>query len=145
MSDSEELTNNYQVVPKEQLLYTKALSVLSKTGFGLLVVTLILYLGELLPPKVPFEELSKYWSLSCAEYLRAAGIQAGWSWLYLIGHGDFIAFLAVSFLAAVTGICYLFIIPSYLRRGDTIYGSLAIIEVIVLIFAASGILKVGGH
>lgn len=145
MNDSEELTSNYQIVAKEQLLYTRFLRVLSKIGLGLLVVTFILYVGKLLPPKIPFEELSKYWSLSCEEYLRATGIQAGWSWLHLLGYGDFVTFLAISFLAAVTSICYLSIIPSYLRRGDKIYGSLAIIEVVVLIIAASGILQAGGH
>ena len=145
MNDSQELTNNYQVVTKEQLLYTSFLRVLSKIGLGLLVVTFIIYVGKLLPPKIPFEELSKYWSLSSEEYLRATGIQGGWSWLHLIGYGDFVTFLAISFLAAVTSICYLSIIPSYLRRGDKIYGSLAIIEVLVLIIAASGILKAGGH
>ena len=145
MNNNEELTNNCQVVTKEQLLYAMFLSVLSKIGLGLLVVTFILYVGKLLPPKIPFEELSKYWSLSCEEYLMATGIQAGWSWLHLLGHGDFVTFLAISFLAAVTIICYLSIIPSYLRRGDKIYGWLAIIEVVVLIIAASGILKAGGH
>lgn len=145
MKDNEELTNNYQAVAKEQLLYTRFLSVLSKIGLGLLVVTFIIYVGKLLPPRIPFEELSRYWSLSSEEYLRATGIQAGWSWLHLIGYGDFVTFLAVSSLAAVTSICYLSIIPSYLRRGDKIYGSMAIIEVVVLIIAASGILQAGGH
>ncbi len=145
MEDSKEVTSNDQAVTKEQLLYTGVLRVLSKIGLGLLVVTFILYVGKLLPPKIPFEELSKYWSLSCEEYLRATGIQPGWSWLYLLGHGDFVTFLAISFLAAVTSICYLSIIPSYLQRGDKIYGSLAIIEVVVLIIAASGILQAGGH
>jgi hypothetical protein len=145
MKGHEELTDNDQGVSKEQLLYAMLLRVLSKIGLGLLVVTFILYAGELLPPRIPLEELSKYWSLSCEEYLRAAGLLAGWSWLHLIGHGDFVTFLAVSFLATVTTICYLSIIPSYLRRGDKIYGSLAIIEVAVLIIAASGILKAGGH
>ncbi len=145
MNGYEEATNNCRFVTKEQFLYAMLLRVLSNIGLGLLVVTFILYVGKLLPPKIPFEELSKYWSLSCEEYLRATGIQAGWSWLHLIGHGDFVTFLAISFLAAVTSICYLSIIPSYLRRGDKIYGSLAIIEVVVLIIAASGILQTGVH
>jgi hypothetical protein len=145
MEDSQELKSNYQAVTREQLLYTGVLKVLSKIGLGLLVVTFIIYVGKLLPPKIPFGELSRYWSLSSEEYLRTTGIQAGWSWLYLIGYGDFLTFLAVSFLAAVASICYLSIIPSYLRRGDKIYSSLAIIEVVVLIIAASGILQTGGH
>lgn len=145
MTDSETSMQNDPAVTEEQLQYTGFLGALSKTGLGLLVVTFVLYAGELLPPKIPFEVLSKYWSLSCEEYLRATGMQAGWSWLYLIGYGEFVIFLAVTFLAVITGICYLAIIPSYLRRGDTIYGAMAIIEVVILIVAASGILQSGGH
>ncbi|MBU1261793.1 hypothetical protein KJ640_02430 [bacterium] len=130
---------------KEQQIYAKVLALLSKIGLGLLVVTFILYVGKLLPTKIPFERLSEYWSLSCEKYLEATGIHSGWSWLHLLGYGDFITFLSISFLAMTTIICYLAIIPSYLRKGDKIYSFLAIIEVIVLITAASGILKVGGH
>ena len=130
---------------KEQQIYAKILSVLSKTGLGLLVVTFILYVGKLLPAKIPFQRLSEYWLLPCEEYLEIAGIYSGWSWLHLLGYGDFVTFLAISFLAITTIICYLAIIPSYLRKGDKIYSLLAIIEVVVLITAASGILKVGGH
>jgi len=31
------------------------------------------------------------------------------------------------------------------RKKDTVYGILAILEVLVLVLAASGILKAGGH
>ncbi|MDO9109061.1 MAG: hypothetical protein Q7U40_00265, partial [Desulfatirhabdiaceae bacterium] len=79
MEDSQELTSNDQAVTREQLLYTGVLRVLSKIGLGLLVVTFIIYVGKLLPPKIPLGELSRYWSLSSEEYLRASGIQAGWS------------------------------------------------------------------
>lgn len=129
---------------REQLLYTRVLRALTRIGLGFLIVTFALYAGKLLPPRIPLEELSRYWSLSCEEYLRTADLKAGWSWLYLTGYGDFVTFWAVSFLASVTTFCYLSVIPSYLRNGDRIYGSLAIIQVLVLILAASGLLKAGG-
>ncbi|MDI6751518.1 MAG: hypothetical protein QME07_01480 [bacterium] len=130
---------------KEQEIYAKFLNVLSKIGLGLVVITFILYVGELLPAKIPLQKISEYWSLSCEEYLRSTGIHSGWSWLHLLGYGDFVTFLAITFLAITTIICYLAIIPSYLRRNDKIYCWLAIIEVVVLITAASGILSIGGH
>lgn len=145
MKEADPFADRNQGVTREQLLYTRYLWALSRIGLGLLVVTFMLYVGKLLPPKIPFEKLSTYWSLSCEEYLRASGTQAGWSWLYLLGYGDYVTFLAVAFLGAVTTLCYLSIIPSYLRRDDKIYGLLAIIEVVVLIIAASGLLKTGGH
>jgi len=127
---------------KEQLLYAKLLGRLSKVGLVLVIITFITYVAKLLPPKIHFSELSKYWSFPCEEYLRLAEIHNGWSWISLLGYGDFLPFLAISFLAIATIICYLAIIPVYLRRGDKIYGWLTIIEVMVLITAISGLLKV---
>lgn len=145
MKNDEESTRVYRSVAAEQLLYARILGMLSKTGLAWLAVTFTLYAARFLPPVVPFEDLPRYWSLSREEYLKAAGIDAGWSWLRLIGHGDFLTFTAVALLAATTIICYAAVIPSYLRKGDRIYGSLAAIEVAVLAVAASGILMAGGR
>ncbi len=70
---------------------------------------------------------------------------AGWSWLKMIGKGDFLNFLGIAFLSGVTIVCYLRIVPILFRKKDTVYGILALIEVLVLVLAASGLLKAGGH
>ncbi|MEW6334873.1 MAG: hypothetical protein AB1558_11445 [Thermodesulfobacteriota bacterium] len=145
MKKDEQSTRLYRSVAAEQLLYARILGILSKAGLAWLVVTFTLYAGGFRPPVIPLEDLPRYWSLSREEYLGAAGIDAGWSWLRLIGHGDFLTFTAVAFLALTTLICYAAVIPSYLRKGDRIYGSLALIEVAVLAMAASGILMAGGR
>ena len=69
----------------------------------------------------------------------------GWSWLHLLNKGDFLNFVGIAFLSGVSIICYLAIIPSLFRKKDTIYAMLAIAEVLVLVLAASGVLKAGGH
>lgn len=145
MRDYEKTSDAYRSVAAEQLLYARILGILSKTGLAWLVVSFTFYAAGFLPPVIPFEDLHRYWSLSREEYLKAAGIDTGWSWLYLIGHGDFLTFTAVAILAATTIVCYAAVIPSYLRRGDRIYGSLAVIEIAVLAIAASGILTAGGR
>jgi hypothetical protein len=83
--------------------------------------------------------------MSVHKYLEATGIPTGWSWISMVGKGDFINFIGIAFLAGVTIICYLRIIPILFSQKDIAYGIIAIIEVLVLVLAASGILKSGGH
>jgi hypothetical protein len=79
------------------------------------------------------------------EYLEATHIHPGWSWLGMVGKGDFLNFIGIAFLAGVTILCYIRIIPILFRKKDQVYGIIAVIEVLVLALAASGILRAGGH
>ncbi len=54
-------------------------------------------------------------------------------------------FIPIAFLSGLTIICYLAIVPGLLRKKDTPYVILAILEIVVLCVAASGILGTGGH
>lgn len=130
---------------EEQISYAKILDFGMKLGLLVLVITFIIYLTGLLPPHIPTDDLPKYWGMSVHKYLEATGIHPGWSWLGMLGKGDFLNFVGIAFLAGVTILCYLRIIPILFRKKDTVYGILAILEVLVLVLAASGILKAGGH
>ncbi|MFZ6006452.1 MAG: hypothetical protein ACOYU2_02210 [Nitrospirota bacterium] len=130
---------------EEQLAYAKILDMGMKIGLLALIITFIVYLTGVLTPHVPVNDLPKYWGMSVHKYLETTGIHPGWAWLGMIGKGDFLNFIGIAFLAGVTAICYLAIIPILFRKKDTVYGVLAIIEVLVLLLAASGILKAGGH
>jgi hypothetical protein len=77
------------------------------------------------------------------DYLEHAEIKAGWAWLGMVKYGDFINFIGVAILAGVTIICYAAIIPTLLKNNDKVYAILAVLEVIILSAAASGILAVG--
>jgi hypothetical protein len=57
--------------------------------------------------------------------------------------GDFINFIGIATLAGVTILCYLAIVPILLKSNDRTYLILALIEVIVLVVAASGVISVG--
>jgi len=63
----------------------------------------------------------------------------------MLEKGDFLNFVGIAFLAGVTMICYVRIIPILFRKKDRVYALIAILEVLVLMLAASGILKAGGH
>jgi hypothetical protein len=130
---------------EEQLTYARILDFGMKIGLLILIVFFIIYVTGILPSYIPVNDLPKYWKLSVHQYLDATGIQQGWTWLKLLNKGDFLNFLGIAFLAGVTIICYIAIIPIFFKKKDVVYGVLAIIEVLVLLLAASGILKTGGH
>jgi hypothetical protein len=130
---------------EEQLAYAKLLDSGMKLGLLILVVTFAVYMSGLLAPHVPVEELPNYWKMPVHKYLAAADIHPGWAWLGMLGKGDFLNFIGIAFLAGVTIVCYLRIIPILFEKKDATYAVLAIIEVLVLALAASGLLKAGGH
>jgi hypothetical protein len=61
----------------------------------------------------------------------------------MLMYGDFINFIGVAVLAGVSIFCYLAIVPLLLKNNDKVYAVLALLEVVVLSLAASGLLKVG--
>jgi hypothetical protein len=156
----------------EQVAYAKLLDLGMKAGLLALVVTFVIYLTGILPPHTPVNDLPKYWKMPVKQYLletkidrhsdeyaaipaqppelrkeyvAKTNVHPGWSWLHRIGKGDFLNFIPIVFLAAVTVICYLRIIPIFFAKNDMVYGLLAITEVVVLTLAASGYLGSGGH
>jgi hypothetical protein len=116
-----------------------------RIGLGILVVSYGIYMTGLLPPRIPVQDLSRYWGLPVHEYLAVTGLKPGWSWVQFIGTGDYINFVGVAFLAAATIWCYAAILPIFLRKKDYVYAAIAALEILVLVAAASGILQTGGH
>ncbi len=106
---------------------------------------LAVYLTGFLPPSVPLPDLPRYWSLSAARYRLALGVDGGWAWFGELHHGDFLTFLPLTFLAAVTIFSYMVLLPRFFRNREPLLGVLALLQVAVLLLAASGVLMVGGH
>ena len=134
----------YSYASAEQLAYATWLDRGMILGFLLLVATFVVYLLGLTTPQVPVNDLPSYWSMPVAQYLKAADVHTGWSWLALIGKGDYMNFLGIAFLSAVTIACYLRVLPLLWAAGDRVYFSIALTEIAVLVLAASGVL-VSGH
>jgi len=127
----------------EQLLYAKILERGMYIGLLILFVTFGLYAFGIVDPYIPLDKISNYWSMNVNDYLEHAEIKAGWAWLGMLKYGDFINFIGVAILAGVTIICYAAIVPTLLKNNDKVYAILAVLEVIILSAAASGILAVG--
>lgn len=130
---------------EEQLRYANLLNKGMLIGLVALCITFIVYAFGILPSVVPKSDMPNYWIHSVHDYLHHTGIEAGWNWITQLGKGDMLNFAPIAFLGAVTIFCFLAIIPQLFRKKDTVYGILAVIEVVVLVVAASGILGVGGH
>ncbi len=135
----------------EQLVYAKVLEIGMYIGLLILFVTFALYVSRAVAPAVPLEQVSSYWSHGVHEYLEAVNDDflhlehppTGWAWVNMLDKGDFLNFVGIAILAGITILCYLAIVPTLLRKKDNAYLAMAILEVLVLSLAASGILAVG--
>jgi len=128
----------------EQLLYARILEKGMMIGLLTLLVTFAIYAFGILDSYIALDKISQYWTLNVHTYLEHAKLESGWAWLGLLGYGDFLNFIGVAILAGVTIISYLAIVPMLLKNKDIIYAVLALLEVIILSLAASGIIA-GGH
>ena len=133
-----------QQATEEQILYANILNKGMLVGLLGLVVTFTIYGAGILKPMIPLEMVQNYWVMPVADYLHESGIKAGWEWLGSLGYVDKLTFLPIAFLSLLTIVCYAAILPGLMRKKDTPYVVLVIVEIIVLTVAASGILGSGG-
>lgn len=127
------------------MAYANVLNIGMWLGLAVLVITFFVYLSGILPSYVPIDDLPKYWSMKVHDYNTVLKAPTGWGWAALVGKGDYLNFIGIAMLSGLTILCYLVIIPILLRKKDMPYVIIAIVEVLVLSLAASGIMKVGGH
>ncbi|MFP4392075.1 MAG: DUF1634 domain-containing protein [Desulfohalobiaceae bacterium] len=132
-------------VAPEQQLYAEMLEKGMYLGLGLLLLTFMIYAFGIIEPYIALDKIANYWHTSAAEYLHSADIPDGWGWIALLGYSDILNFIGIALLAAVTIFCYISIIPLLIKQKDMLYAFFVALEALILIFAASGILKVGGH
>lgn len=130
---------------EEQMAYAKVLNFGMWLGLAVLVITFFVYLSGILPGFVKIDDLPKYWTMRVHDYNVALNAPTGWGWTSLVGKGDYLNFVGIAMLSGLTILCYLVILPILIRKKDTAYVVIAVVEVLVLSLAASGLLKVGGH
>ncbi|HEX9715478.1 MAG TPA: hypothetical protein VGA28_07290 [Desulfurivibrionaceae bacterium] len=138
---------------EEQVLYAAILEKGMYAGLALMVITFALYVLGVMPSIVPVDEISIYWSQPVHDYLVAINtnflhwetLPTGWSWMRLLGYGDFLNFLPIAILSGITILCYIVITPGLFARKDKAMAIMAIAEAVILTLAASGLLSVGAH
>ncbi len=143
--NKEDTMNKKIKATEEQLAYAAVLDRGMKIGLLAIIITFVVYVTGILAPHLPVGDLPKYWVMPAKQYIKAAGIHTGWSWLGMLHKGDFLNFVGIAFLAGVTIACLFPIIPIFLRKKDKVYAAISAVEILILVLAASGILKAGGH
>jgi len=141
---SEQIKQTGRATP-EQVTYANMLFYGCWGGLALMAVTYILYVTGLITPHVPLDKIPLLWSEPVHTYLEIGKVPTGWGWAVLIAKGDFLNFLGIVLLAGMTIICYIPLIPVFLKRKEHLFAALALAEIIVLLVAASGIVGSGGH
>ncbi len=133
------------VVPREQLLYADILFWGCWSGLALMALTYLLYVSGIMAPHVPLDTVTALWSKPVHTYLEQGNVPVGWGWVALLGKGDFLNFLGIAFLAGLTVVAFIPLVPAYLKKGETLYAVMALLEILVLVGAASGLIAAGGH
>jgi hypothetical protein len=122
-----------------QALFARWLDAGTKAGLVLLVAGFAAYVTGLAPPHLPPEALAKLWGLPLQEFLAAAGAPTGWHWLQLADRGDYVNHFGIVLLASIVPVAYLRMLP-LLARHARLHALIALLEIAVLLGAASGLL-----
>lgn len=138
-------TKELEHVPAEQKTYATLLLYGCWIGIGIMVITYFFYLSGIIEPYVSIDKVTDLWHLPSDEFSQRLDIPGGWGWTALLGYGDFLNFIGIVMLGALTIIGYLVLIPAYIKKKDMLFTSIAIVEILVLLLAASGILGGGAH
>lgn len=130
-------------VPEEQIVYAEILYYGGFAGIILMAITLAIYVSQLLPTYVPLSEMPELWKHNTHRYVEETGMPTGWGWVKYLTYSDIMNFVPLALLAFITVVCYIAIIPPLLKKRDFLYLTIAVVEIIVLLLAASGILQAG--
>ncbi|MGB9805034.1 DUF1634 domain-containing protein, partial [Desulfofundulus sp.] len=125
--------------------YANVLLYGSWTGIALLVLVSILYMGGLVKPYIDPALIPQYWGLKASKFVQLAHMPTGWGWLKMLHYSDFLCFIGIAFLASLTVVGYLILLPAYVSKKDWPYALIVVTEVVVLVLAASGVLVMAGQ
>ncbi len=143
MGDETSMDASSKYASPEELRYARVLDVGVKAGFVLLVFAFAVYLSGILPPHIPFDQLPRYWGLPVREFVKATSMPTGWGWLRLVATGDIVNLTAIAYMAGLSAICCLAVVPIFARRGERAHLVIAVLQIAVLVLAASDILTAG--
>ena len=124
-------------------MYADWLDTGTKIGFVALVVTFFIHVFGLVPPGIALEHLPLYWHLPVADFIRMTGAPTGWAWVARLGEADLLNFIGVAILGLVTVVCYLRVLPLFVRGRKRVFVAICVAEVLVLLAAALHLVGAG--
>ncbi len=117
--------------------YAGILRVGVRVALVLLLAAFVVYTAGVLPAHVPLNELPKHWTVSAKEYVDRTGMPTDWQWVGRLGEGDVASIVPAIFLALLTAVCLVAVLPAFLRRREYAYAVMVILQ--LGIFAAAAL------
>lgn len=140
-------TNNGKVyADKVQLAYANTLEIVSHAIIIVMALGFVLYVLQLLPLTVPVETVAANWHLNATKLQMKIHHHCGWSCftdLQTFLHGDAISYASVIFLSMATLLCLSTAFIAFIREKNQIFAGITMLQVLVLLVAASGIFTSG--
>ena len=122
-----------------QLRYARWLAWGTRAGLACLVLAFAAYLFGI-APHVPIERLPALWELSAPQLLRETGMKPGWHWASLLHRSDMLLLAAIALLSSISIACVAAVVPAFAKRGDRVFVAICVLQIAVLLLAASGLL-----
>jgi hypothetical protein len=129
------------MAPIEDRICARWLEVGTHIAFGVVVSTFAIYVLGVLTPLVPLPELVQLWKLPVDRFVAATGAPTGWGWLWLLGKGDYLNLLGIAVFVLITVAAYARLVPLFIRAGKRAQALFALLQVLVLLAAASGLMR----
>ena len=126
-----------------QIVFARNLRWVSVTGLIIITASFVLYILNLLPPRVPLETVTQNWHLSSREFIEKLEFENGWNWIRYLSYSDILCFASIVFMAFGTPVSLVAVSGVFFIQGDRHYGVIAFLQFLVLCFAASGVVGFG--
>jgi len=130
-------------VHHEQLAYAGVLDRLSHLAILVIGGSYAAYVLNLLPQGVSIVETASSWHLRASEMQSTLHAPLGWSFMAdpsSLGLGDTLSYLSIILVCMIPVICLLFTAPAFLREKRPVFVVLSLLQVLILLVAATGIL-----
>lgn len=124
------------------LRYARWLDWSTRFGLAMLLVGFLAYATGIVEPHVALERMPELWKGPATAYLQAVGLEPGWHWARALHRSDFLALAAIAFLASCSIACLAGAAPVFYRDGERTLAWLCVLEIGVIVLAASGLLAV---
>ncbi|HZZ91510.1 MAG TPA: hypothetical protein VFE23_03055 [Usitatibacter sp.] len=124
-----------------QAIYARWMQAGVWVGLAAILASFAVYVTGLLPANIPPAELPSVWSLPTAEYIARTGAPSGWEWIHRLYQGDVLNFAGVALLCSVTIACSVRIVVPLLRARERALALIVVLQVVVMLVAASGWLR----
>jgi hypothetical protein len=129
-----------------QLAYAKTLDFVSHAIIVVMAAGYAFYLLRLLPNTIPIELIARNWGLNSSDLRSQLHHHCGWSCFSSIPallHGDALSYASVIFLSMATMLCLITALFAFLAEKNRIFMVMAIMQILVLGVAASGVFATG--